>query len=142
MPTHSPELDAKAFADRLKEAMTDCGQNSGHGAGAALSRRHKVSPYTGNAWLNGSHKPEPDRARIMADDYHVSFEWLYFGRGPKRAVAVAEETADYLVDLPLNAAEADLIRHYRQASEAMRTMVDTVLATQTQTTTKRTLNRK
>lgn len=32
--------------------------------------------------------PEPDKVRVMAADYQVNYDWLYFGKGPKRGESV------------------------------------------------------
>lgn len=129
MPNHTIEADAQAFSDRLKEAMADCGIDTGHGAGVWLARRFKTSKYTGNAWLNGSHKPTPDRAREMANMLSVQFEWLYIGHGAKRTErGIAEPRAGYGInEMSLTAEEVQLLRHYRAADEPLRNMVDAVL---------------
>lgn len=124
MPIHPPEHDPMDFSHRLKEAMADVGQNTGHGAGSALARRYKLSPVSTNAWLNGSNLPTPDRARALAAALGVRFEWLYFGQYPKRGVA--EDTGTY-GDLSLTPAELDLLQKYRSANDQMRTIVDAAL---------------
>jgi|SRR6185312_6613032 len=129
MPNQSLDLDPAAFAERLKEAMTECGIPAGHGAGAWLARRFKTSKYTGNAWLNGSHKPKPETAQEMATMLSVQFEWLYTGNGRKRAERGILDAPDEYKSVPaaLTDAELDLLRHYRAADESLRHMVDAVL---------------
>jgi hypothetical protein len=130
MPKHAPELDALAFAERLKEAMADCGIDTGHGIGAWLSRNFKVSKYTGNAWAIGSHKPKPNVVQEMAARFRVQFEWLYTGNGPKRLdLALAEARASYdSVDITTyTPQELELVRLFRIADESDRKAAETVL---------------
>lgn len=86
MPTHS---EAVLFSERLREAMAEAGQSPDtRGVKAALARRHHVASPTAHGWINGAHMPEPDKVRVMAADYQVNYDWLYFGKGPKRGESV------------------------------------------------------
>lgn len=125
MPTHPPEHDPMDFAKRLKEAMADVGQNTGHGAGSDLARRYKISAVSANAWLNGSNLPTPERARALANNLGVRFEWLYFGQPPKSAVADVHGV--YEITSSLTPEELALLRGYRAANDALRAIVDNVL---------------
>lgn len=126
MAKHPPDHDPMDFSLRLKEAMEDVGEESGHGAGSRLSRRFRVSVPSATAWLTGKNLPEPPRARALAKFYGVRFEWLYFGAGPKRATeGVKEAPADY--GAPLSADEQAMLRGYRAADESLRAIVDTAL---------------
>lgn len=81
MPTPTESV---AFSARLREAMTAAGSPpETRGIKAALARRHGVAPATVNGWINGAYMPEPDKVRVMAHDYGVSYDWLYFGKGTK-----------------------------------------------------------
>lgn len=129
MPIHLPEHDPLDFAQRLKEAMADVGMNTGHGAGTDLARRHKTSAVSANAWLKGTHMPSPERVKVMAADCGVRFEWLYFGQLPKRQAGhLADESAEYNVEIPLTPEELALVRNYRASDEALRSLVDAALA--------------
>lgn len=79
--------DPKQFAERLKALMRAAkdGQSNGPPIAAALAKRHGVREPTVSQWLDGQFLPRADRARKMAADYGVNFEWLYFGTGPKEA---------------------------------------------------------
>ena len=125
MPTHPLNHDPMDFAIRLKDAMSDAGHNTGHGAGSFLARRYKSSAVTANAWLNGDHMPSPDRVRKIADDYGVRFEWLYFGEGPKRGTEMDKE--DSQSPLTLSAHELELVRRYRASGDTLRGLVDAAL---------------
>lgn len=128
MPTYSPDNDAFEFAARLNEALADAGINVRRGAGAWLARKFKISGYSGNAWINGMHKPSPERAQDLADLLSVQFEWLYFGRGAKHAspqLRVEEPAAE--MTMSLSPEEMTLLRHYRAAEEPIRHAVDVVL---------------
>lgn len=108
MPKLDQKPDPVAFARRLNEAMSDRGIEE-RGRGADLARRHRVSQPTSHAWLNGGHLPGPSRVTMMARDYGVRFEWLYFGRPPKAEPGVTvDAAADDLgaedVEVPLWAA--------------------------------------
>ena len=127
MPIHPPAHDPQDFALRLKEAMTDVGQNTGHGAGTILAKRHKASTVTANAWLNGTHMPSPERVRAMAVDYSVRFEWLYFGQLPKRESSQHAGDGAPVPPLALTPRELALVRSYRSANEAMQDLVDKAL---------------
>lgn len=131
MPIHAPAHDPAEFSARLKEVMLDAGENAGRGAGPALKRRYKVSVVTANAWLNGTHLPSPDRAMDMANDYGVAFDWLYFGKLPKRPRKVAETSADYgeaqHTDV-LNPRERALLENYRASNETTKNVVDAAAA--------------
>lgn len=132
MPTYSPDNDAFEFAARLNEALADCGINVRRGAGAWLARKFKISGYSGNAWINGTHKPNPDRAQDLADLLSVQFEWLYFGRGSKHAAPKhGVEEASAPLTMSLTADELTLLRHYRAAEEPIRKAVDVVLQIRT-----------
>lgn len=136
MPIHAPENDPADFAARLKEAMTDAGQSTGHGAGAMLSSRYGASNVTANAWLNGEYMPTPERALDMADDYGVEFNWLYFGRSPKRTLRaahdrVAEDAPSYgstPSTRDLTPRELILVNNYRAADESTKNVVDAAAA--------------
>lgn len=78
MPKRFPELDAEKFGQRLTALLEKSGQPR-RGAGVYLSKRYKVAGVTANAWLNGTHKPEADLAKQIAEDHGMSFEELYFG---------------------------------------------------------------
>lgn len=81
MPKHAQKsMDADAFSARLVELLKERGQQR-HGAGAYLHRKYKVSTVTANAWLNGTHKADPEMARRIAEDHGTTFEALYFGGG-------------------------------------------------------------
>jgi transcriptional regulator with XRE-family HTH domain len=125
MPIHAPDHDPMDFASRLKEALDDVGQNSGHGAGSDLARRFRVSAVSANAWLNGTNMPTPERARQLAAYLGVRFEWLYFGQLPKRGIADASSVYDG--DLGLTPHELDVVRKYRVAPKTMQSIVDDVL---------------
>jgi len=130
MPIHPPAHDPHDFAQRLKEAMTDVGHNTGRGAGTGLAKRHKTSVVTANAWLNGTHMPSPERARLLAADYSVRFEWLYFGQWPKRDTTQHADDGGPYVDMPplaLTPRELALIRHYRMSEEGLQDLVDKAL---------------
>lgn len=131
MPIHAPEHDPADFAMRLREAMHDAGENTGRGAGVALAARHRTSPVTASAWLKGTHLPTPERVRVMADDYGVSFDWLYFGKLPKRPRRVSESVAEYLVQPYLDALsprERGLIDNFRAATEASKLVIEAAAA--------------
>ena len=132
MPKHALDHDPQEFGIRLKEAMTDTGLSTGYGAGAFLSRRYKSSPVTANAWLNGSHMPNPDRVQAMADDLGVRFEWLYFGQLPKRAapsqLADSSKQSNPSVTLSMTPKELALIQKYRAADDTLRAVVDATLS--------------
>lgn len=78
MPNPLPTKESKAFGERLSALMTHA-RIERHGAGAYLSNKYKVSDVTANAWLNGSHKCSPARARAIAKDHGCTFESLYVG---------------------------------------------------------------
>ena len=128
MPMHAPAHDPIDFAQRLKEALGDAGENTARGAGVALARRYKSSVVTANAWLKGEHMPSPERARLMAADLGVTFDWLYFGNPPKRALR--EPAAEYDIaeaTIALNARERALLAAYRAADAHTRAVIETVL---------------
>lgn len=130
MPIHPANHDPQEFAARLKEALIDAGHNAGHGAGAYLASRYKVSDVTANAWLNGTHMPSPSRVRQMATDYSVRHEWLYFGELPKHPTKVVGDdrgTYTTIDTLILTPADEALIRSYRAAEEAIQRLVDAAL---------------
>lgn len=97
MPTsHPPQLDATEFSARLKEAMEDRGISTKRGAGKWLANRFGTSGVTASAWLKGEHRADTERSRRMASDLGVEFEWLYFGKLPKRrSQGTAEQQAAY-----------------------------------------------
>lgn len=93
---HPPQLDAADFAARLKEAMEDRGISTKRGAGMWLANKYGTSGVTASAWLKGEHRADADRSRRMADDFGVEFEWLYFGKLPKRrAQGTGDPAATY-----------------------------------------------
>lgn len=79
MPKNHPDIEAEQFGHRLVALLERNGQ-SRHGAGAYLKNRYKVSGVTANAWLNGTHRPEPPVVKLIADDHGSSFDELYFGK--------------------------------------------------------------
>jgi transcriptional regulator with XRE-family HTH domain len=123
------------FAARLKEAMTDAGHSTGHGAGSRLARRFKISVPSATAWLKGLNLPEPPRARELAELYGVRFEWLYFGQGHKRGIA--DDHATYGGDLKLSTEEEALLHRYRAADDPLRAIVDAALGVKHEPTPER-----
>lgn len=112
-----PELDAGAFAERLKLAMKHAGRD-GRGAGARLARRHGVKDPTASAWLSGKHMPEPSKVRLMADDFGVDYDWLYFGtEKASQSHMVRDEPAPYFTQL--SAAEIEMVEAFRACSPAV-----------------------
>ncbi len=75
--------------------------------------------------------PSPNVVEEMATEYGVRYEWLYFGKGSKRAatVNVMEDRTSYGVDagLQLTAAEYALIAKFRAADESLRQIVELAL---------------
>lgn len=127
MTKHAPAHDPMDFAIRLKEAMTDAGDDAGYGAGSRLARRFKVSVPSATAWLNGRNLPDPPRARRIAAFYGVRFEWLYFGEGPKRGTVADNDPPAYVTGIKLSAEEQAVLRSYKAADSALRAVVDAAL---------------
>lgn len=78
MPNPLPTKESEAFGERLV-ALLGRREIERHGAGAYLAGRYGVSGVTANAWLDGSHKCSPARARAIAKDHGCTFESLYVG---------------------------------------------------------------
>lgn len=124
-----PKADAYDFSRRLREAMKDCGMVTGRGAGPILGRRYGVSTVNANAWLKGEYRPDSDRAKRMAEDFGVRFEWLYFGTGSKNPlIAVADEIQPYRLQTPpIGQRDAELLEAYRDADLETRMVIDRIL---------------
>lgn len=124
-----PKADAFDFSRRLREAMTDCGMNTGRDAGSTLARRYGVSTVNANAWLKGEHRPDTDRAKRMAEDFGVRFEWLYFGTGSKTTLeGIADSSSHYSGhSRALNTHEASVMAAYRHADLETRAVIDRLL---------------
>jgi len=83
MGNNQPKPDAFEFAQRLNtvlDGVRDCPAMK-DGRGKWLAKRYKVSPPSVHAWLHGRNAPTAERARFMAKDLGVRFQWLYFGEG-------------------------------------------------------------
>jgi phage repressor protein C with HTH and peptisase S24 domain len=97
---------ARQFAARLHQAMDLAGRPK-RGRQGELVRLLKVAQPTAKAWLDGEHAPNKERTRVIAAHYHVSVEWLMFGRGSptedygQLREASAEPYADDYVTVPI-----------------------------------------
>lgn len=72
--------DPAAFGKRLNELLDRKGAPPmANGRGIWVADRYRVKPPSAHAWLHGKSVPEPQRARAMARDLGVSYDYLLFG---------------------------------------------------------------
>jgi transcriptional regulator with XRE-family HTH domain len=85
-PIPNPEDEKKAFARRLKELcdeMPALVPRHNKGRQTALGKLFGVGQKAADKWLKGDAMPELFRCIAIAKQFHVTFEWLMTGRGPK-----------------------------------------------------------
>lgn len=72
--------DLAAFGKRLNELLDQKGAPPlARGRGEWAAKRYRASTASAWAWLHGKSIPARERARSMADDLGVSYEYLIFG---------------------------------------------------------------
>lgn len=98
MPKKTPNNHAPDFGRRLTALMVKA-LNARRGAGAYLAKKYKVSTVTANAWLKGTHRPEPTLARRIAEDHDASFNELYFGKNSESLIREDQSSYGEHVDL-------------------------------------------
>lgn len=69
-----------AFVKRLKQALAKAGIAE-WGAGSRLAEIAKKTPKAASKWLNGETMPGRASMQAIADELHVSIQWLQYGEG-------------------------------------------------------------
>ena len=111
-----PDMEAEQFGIRLV-ALLERNSQPRHGAGAYLKNRYKVSGVTANAWLNGTHRPEPTIAKVIAIDHGSTFEELYFGKVLMSAEGVNADSllfVDKVAGAKLSAGNGEILWDFEQ----------------------------
>lgn len=117
--TH-PDIEAEKFGKRLIALLEASGQPR-HGSGAYLKNRYKVSGVTANAWINGTHRPEPAIAKLIADDHGSTFDELYFGTSESGGGKVENDSLlfiDKVVGARLSAGAGEVLWDFEQIDKA------------------------
>lgn len=70
----------RAFVNRLKQALAKSGIAE-WGAGSRLAEITGKTPKAASKWLNGEAMPGRANMQAIADELHVSIQWLQYGEG-------------------------------------------------------------